>query len=320
MSETTDYTNVGALPTLDAEPEVLGEPTSKAKSKTNVGKFAILGLVLVGFLFIVAGLLFYQKHKRANATVEAPAKTEPVKPEFAAKNAAVESDSIEKAKAEIKKKEEEEERKRKEANKDDDPDDKYSKLLEKLEALEKANAERDKKAARKATIESVKAGLKDKFDKANLEIKNYFLNAAITKLEIPDEDVDIDDLVAGVLPDRIRVEVADADASPAKGAVVRFYPVRWYTYTVTAEPQAGAATDRRGRCTVPVARIFEPEQEFGVRYCNCLVEAEYGGVKAYGWLPLYELQNARFAGQREHTLRLRLKRGCGLVRTVGIDE
>ena len=58
----------------------------------------------------------------------------------------------------------------------------------------------------------------------------------------------------------------------------------------------------------------------GVRYCNCLVEAEYDGVKAYGWLPLYELQNARFAGQREHTLRLRLKRGCGLVRTVGIDE
>lgn len=135
-----------------------------------------------------------------------------------------------------------------------------------------------------------------------------------------DRNVDIDDLVAGVLPDRIRVEVADADASPAKGAVVRFYPVRWYTYTVTAEPQAEAATDRRGRCTVPVARIFEPEQEFGVRYCNCLVEAEYGGVKAYGWLPLYELQNARFAGQREHTLRLRLKRGCGLVRAVGIDE
>ena len=108
MSETTDVTNVGALPTLDTEPEVLGEPTSKAKSKTNVGKFAILGLVLVGFLFIVAGLLFYQKHKRANAAVETPAKTEPVKPEFASKNAAVESDSIDKAKAEIKKKEEEE--------------------------------------------------------------------------------------------------------------------------------------------------------------------------------------------------------------------
>ena len=108
------------------------------------------------------------------------------------------SDEIKKSKedAERKKKEEEEERKRKEAVKEDNTDDKYSKLLEKLEALEKANAERDKKAARKATIESVKAGLKDKFDKANLEMKNYFLNAAIAKLEIPDEDADIDDLVS----------------------------------------------------------------------------------------------------------------------------
>ena len=108
------------------------------------------------------------------------------------------SDEIKKSKeeAERKRKEEEEERRRREANKDDDPDDKYSKLLEKLEALEKANAERDKKAARNATIESVKAGLKDKFDKANLEMKNYFLNAAIAKLEIPDEDADIDDLVS----------------------------------------------------------------------------------------------------------------------------
>lgn len=109
------------------------------------------------------------------------------------------SEEVKKSKeeAERKKKEEEEERKRKEAGEGKtDPDDKYSKLLEKLEALEKANAERDKKAARKATIESVKAGLKDKFDKANLEMKNYFLNAAIAKLEIPDEDVNIDDLVS----------------------------------------------------------------------------------------------------------------------------
>lgn len=108
MSETTDFTNAGALPTLNAEPEVLGEPTSKAKSKTNVGKFAILGMVLVGFLFIVAGLLFYQKHKRANESVETPAKTEPVKPEFSSKNAALESDFIEQVKVEIKKKQEDE--------------------------------------------------------------------------------------------------------------------------------------------------------------------------------------------------------------------
>ena len=107
------------------------------------------------------------------------------------------SDEVKKSKeeAERKKKEEEEERKRKEADKDDDPDDKYSKLLEKLEALEKANTERDKKAARKATIESVKAGLKDKFDKANLEMNDFFLDTALSKLEIPD-DADVVELVS----------------------------------------------------------------------------------------------------------------------------
>lgn len=107
------------------------------------------------------------------------------------------SDEVKKSKeeAERKKKEEEEERKRMEANKDDDPDDKYSKLLEKLEALEKANAERDKKAASKATIESVKAGLKDKFDKANLEMNDFFLDTALSKLEIPD-DADVVELVS----------------------------------------------------------------------------------------------------------------------------
>lgn len=107
------------------------------------------------------------------------------------------SDEIKKSKeeAERKKKEEEEERKRNEADKDDDPDDKYSKLLEKLEALEKANAERDKKAARKATIESVKAGLKDKFDKANLEMNDFFLDTALSKLEISD-DADVAELVS----------------------------------------------------------------------------------------------------------------------------
>lgn len=133
------------------------------------------------------------------------------------------SDEIKKSKeeAERKKKEEEEERKRKEADKDDDPDDKYSKLLEKLEALEKANAERDKKAARKATIESVKAGLKDKFDKANLEMNDFFLDTALSKLEIPD-DADVVELVSKAE----NIYTADykrangGDAVPRKGSSV----------------------------------------------------------------------------------------------------
>lgn len=107
------------------------------------------------------------------------------------------SDEVKKSKeeAERKKKEEEEERKRREADKGDDPDNKYNELLKEIKALKEANAERDKKAARKATIESVKAGLKDKFDKANLEMNDFFLDTALSKLEISD-DADVAELVS----------------------------------------------------------------------------------------------------------------------------
>lgn len=95
---------------------------------------------------------------------------------------------------EIKKSREEAERKKKEE--EDKSDDKYDKLLAKLEALEKANEERDKKASRAATIEAVRKGLKDKFDKAKLELNDFFLDTAISKLEIPDHDADVIDLVS----------------------------------------------------------------------------------------------------------------------------
>ena len=108
------------------------------------------------------------------------------------------SDEIKKSKeeAERKKKEEEEERKRKkEEEGKTGSDDKYNELLKEIKALKEANAERDKKAARKATIESVKAGLKDKFDKANLEMNDFFLDTALSKLEISD-DADVAELVS----------------------------------------------------------------------------------------------------------------------------
>lgn len=115
------------------------------------------------------------------------------------------ADELKKSREEAeRKKKEEEERKRKrnraEKNDDDDDDggddDRIAKLLAKVEALEKASAERDKEAARKATLESVKAGLKEKFDKAGLELNGFFLKTSLSKLEIPDKDADIDDLVS----------------------------------------------------------------------------------------------------------------------------
>ena len=127
-------------------------------------------------------------------------------------------------------------------------------------------------------------------------------------------NVNIDDLVAGALPERIRVEVADDRDAPVKDAAVRFYPVRWYTYSVNPEPCAVSETDRKGRCTLPVSQVFQPEKEFGLRYCNCLIEVESESVKTYGWLPLYELQNTRFDGKKCHVLQLTLKRSRALVR------
>lgn len=115
------------------------------------------------------------------------------------------ADELKKSREEAeRKKKEEEERKRKrnraKENDDDDDDggddDRIAKLLAKVEALEKASAERDKEAARKATLESVKAGLKKKFDKAGLELNGFFLKTSLSKLEIPDKDADIDDLVS----------------------------------------------------------------------------------------------------------------------------
>lgn len=106
------------------------------------------------------------------------------------------ADELKKSREEAgRKKKEEEERKGKKDG-EDTPDDKYDKLLAKLEALEKADEERDKKASRAATIEAVRKGLKDKFDKAKLELNDFFLDTAISKLEIPDKDADVTDLVS----------------------------------------------------------------------------------------------------------------------------
>lgn len=131
------------------------------------------------------------------------------------------SDEVKKSKeeAERKKKEEEEERKRKEAAKNDDPDDKYNELLKEIKALKEANAERDKKAARKATIESVKAGLKDKFDKANLEMNDFFLDTALSKLEISD-DADVAD-VAELVSTAENIYTADYKRANGGNAVPR---------------------------------------------------------------------------------------------------
>lgn len=106
------------------------------------------------------------------------------------------ADELKKSREEAERKKKEEEERKGKKDGEDTPDDKYDKLLAKLEALEKANEERDKKASRAATIEAVRKGLKDKFDKAKLELNDFFLDTAISKLEIPDKYADVTDLVS----------------------------------------------------------------------------------------------------------------------------
>ena len=97
------------------------------------------------------------------------------------------------AEAERKKKEEEEERQKPE---EEGKDDRYQALEEKLNKLLAAKEERDKRAAKQAALDSVRSGLKDKFSKANLEMNDFFLETALSKLDVPDDDADIADLTA----------------------------------------------------------------------------------------------------------------------------
>ena len=100
----------------------------------------------------------------------------------------------EKDKAEKERKEKE--KREKETKEDENVDPKYAALEEKLNQLLKANEERSKAEAKKAVLNSVKSGLKDKFDNAKLEMNDFFLETALSKLEIPDEDADVQSLVS----------------------------------------------------------------------------------------------------------------------------
>jgi type IV secretion system protein VirB10 len=95
--------NTGALPPLDEE---FSAPRGEARTKTNVGKFTLLVMMLVAFLFLLTALLLWVKNRQGagNATPNAAVVE---KPGYAQKNEEVESASIDSTKAQIRKAEEE---------------------------------------------------------------------------------------------------------------------------------------------------------------------------------------------------------------------
>ncbi len=99
---------------------------------------------------------------------------------------------------EMRKKQEEEEKKIKQEAEDKDSAEAelIKRLTERLDAMEKANSERAAKAAKEATMDAVKKGLKDKFEKAGLELNDFFTKTALSKLDVSGENVDVNELIA----------------------------------------------------------------------------------------------------------------------------
>lgn len=102
---------------------------------------------------------------------------------------------------EMKKNEEEAEKKRKEekersgSGEDEKPE--YVKDLEdRLAKMEDERKQEQKNKAKNAVLDSVRNGLKEKFENAGLELNGFFAKSALSRLEIPEENADIASLVA----------------------------------------------------------------------------------------------------------------------------
>lgn len=106
--EVTDYaaeleSDRGAIPGLTGE-GVLGAPSSRTRSKTNVSKLGLIGLILLGFMFLIVSVIIWQKMRKPSFDHGTTATTA-VKPAYEEKNEILDSASIAQAKADIKKKE-----------------------------------------------------------------------------------------------------------------------------------------------------------------------------------------------------------------------
>ena len=64
-------------------------------------------------------------------------------------------------------------------------------LDEERNARKKEQAER----AKYATMDSVRKGLREKFENAGLKFNDFFAKSALSKLEIPNENVDLKSLI-----------------------------------------------------------------------------------------------------------------------------
>lgn len=122
-----------------------------------------------------------------------------------------------------------------------------------------------------------------------------------------DKMVDIDRLVQAMRPDYLSFQVVDPDGKPVNGAKISFYPVGWYSYSVSENSVYSVRTGADGQIRIGADKLFPKTKSFGLKYPNMFVKAEYDGMTAYGWLPLYEIENVVFEGNDTYGLVLKLK-------------
>ena len=108
---------------------------------------------------------------------------------------------------EVKEYKENAEKKQKEGNeggskKDEDRENSESEIMKELKNLraeldEERNARKQEQTerAKHATMDSVRKGLREKFENAGLKINDFFAKSALSKLEIPSENVDLKSLI-----------------------------------------------------------------------------------------------------------------------------
>lgn len=68
-------------------------------------------------------------------------------------------------------------------------------LMAELDEERNARKQEQAERAKHATMDSVRKGLREKFENAGLKLNNFFAKSALSKLEIPNEDVDLKSLV-----------------------------------------------------------------------------------------------------------------------------
>lgn len=83
-------------------------------------------------------------------------------------------------------------------------------VMAKLQAIEDERKAEKAAAVKKNLIASVKKGLEDKYEASELALKPYFVKAALSKLEIPEGDADINELV-GKAEKLYNAELKEAD-------------------------------------------------------------------------------------------------------------